>query len=224
MIGPVEFWKKHPYIEKIEVSSFGRVRSVKGHCYKGSHDRVGYLKSCFRINGKFVNKKVHRLVAEAFIPNPNSLPQVNHKDCNRANNNASNLEWCDGTYNSQYREKSGEALGVPIFTVNLATLEFSRFRSQREASRTLRIDVRSINKVIKGRRKTAGGYWFVNDDDKAVDVTKHKLHEICKTGLKVKQTEDTMSTNKASKFVRQVLAAYALERKLAYGEQTEVSA
>lgn len=207
MKGPVEFWKKHPDIEKIEVSSFGRVRSVKGHYYKGSHDRVGYLKSCFRINGKFVNKKVHRLVAETFIPNPNNLPQVNHKDCNRANNNASNLEWCDGTYNSQYREKSGEALGVPIFTVNLATLEFSRFRSQREASRTLRIDVRSINKVIKGRRKTAGGYWFVNDDDNVVDITKQKLREIGKTGLKVKQTEDTASAN----FVRQVL-------------QTEVSA
>ncbi len=207
MKGPVEFWKKHPDIEKIEVSSFGRVRSVKGHYYKGSHDRVGYLKSCFRINGKFVNKKVHRLVAETFIPNPNNLPQVNHKDCNRANNNASNLEWCDGTYNSQYREKSGEALGVPIFTVNLATLEFSRFRSQREASRTLRIDVRSINEVIKGRRKTAGGYWFVNDDDNVVDITKQKLREIGKTGLKVKQTEDTASAN----FVRQVL-------------QTEVSA
>lgn len=80
---PVEFWKKHPDIEKIEVSSFGRVRSVKGHYYKSLLDSHGYLQVGFRVNGKHVSRFVHRLVAQAFIPNPNNLPQVNHKDCDR---------------------------------------------------------------------------------------------------------------------------------------------
>lgn len=90
----VELWKKHPDIVKLEVSSFGRIRSVNGHYYKSRHNHNGYLTVSFRIDGKKVNKLVHRLVAETFINNLDDLPQVNHKDCNRTNNNVENLEWC----------------------------------------------------------------------------------------------------------------------------------
>lgn len=92
MISPVELWLKHPGIDGIEVSSFGRVRSVKGHYYKNCRDKDSYLIVGFRMNGKLVTKKVHRLVAETFIPNQNYLPFVNHKDGDRTNNNASNIE------------------------------------------------------------------------------------------------------------------------------------
>ena len=54
------------------------------------------------MNGKRKQKLVHRLVAEAFIPNPQNLPEVNHKDENPANCNADNLEWCDRIYNMNY--------------------------------------------------------------------------------------------------------------------------
>ena len=216
---PVEFWKKHPYIEGIEVSSFGRVRSVKGHYYTNFINKKGYLRVQSRINGKRTTKLVHRLVVQTFIPNPNNLPQVNHKDGNRTNNNVSNLEWCDNSYNQKYREKFGisnaEALGSPVLAINLTTLEVSQYPSQKEAGIVLGFFPQHISDVIKGKQKQTHGFWFVNADEKAVDITKRKLRDIGETGLKAKQGEDTASTN----FVRQVLAEYVLERKLAYDKQ-----
>lgn len=185
-----EIWKSHPDIEKIEVSSFGRVRSVKGHYYKSRPNRNGYLQASFSMNGKFITKYVHRLVAQTFIANPENFPEVNHKDGNRANNNASNLEWCSRSYNMKYREKYGvsqtEAAGHPLFAINLDTLEVSHFRSQSEAGRVLGIKQSSINAVISGRLKQNGGYWFLSDDGHAVDIVKSNLHDVGGTGLKIK--------------------------------------
>lgn len=179
-----EIWKKHPEIEKLEVSTFGRVRSVKGHYYKSRPNRNGYLQVSFRMNGKFVTKSVHRLVAETFISNPENFLQVNHRDCDRTNNNVENLEWCTASYNQKYRNKHGvsqtEAAGHPLFAVNLNTLKVSRFRSQHEAGRELGLFNQNIRAVIKGRRNQAGGFWFVNDDNKATDAIKNKLHKIRK--------------------------------------------
>jgi len=189
MENQVEIWKSHPDFEKLEVSSFGRVRSVKGHYYTGRPINSGYLQVTFCVNGKNVYKLVHRLVAQTFIKNTDNLPQVNHKDGNKTNNNVSNLEWCTNSYNQNYREKYGisatESLGHPIFAVNLTTLEVSQFRSQREASRELGVFISNINNVIKGKQKHAHGFWFVNDDGNAVDIIKSKLHDIGKTGLKI---------------------------------------
>ena len=111
---------------------------------------------------------------------------INHKDCNTRNNDVENLEWCTASYNSKYREKFGKALSKPVFAIKMATLEVSYFRSQSEAGRELGILQPLINAVIKGKRKQTGGYWLVNADDNAVDVVKSKLHDIGKTGLKIK--------------------------------------
>lgn len=62
----------------------------------------GYLRARLYKNGRSKAYSVHRLVAEAFIPNPDNLPIVNHKDEDRTNNCAENLEWCTSKYNSQY--------------------------------------------------------------------------------------------------------------------------
>ncbi|WP_300560769.1 HNH endonuclease [Companilactobacillus sp.] len=159
MKGPVEFWKKHPDIDGIEVSSFGRVRSLKGHCYKSNLGNSGYLQVQFYMNGKHVNKSVHRLVAQTFIPNPNDLLEVKHKDGNRANNSASDLEWSSSSHNHNYM-----GLGRPVLAVNLTTLEVSRFSSQKEASRVLGLQQPNVNAVIKGRIKQTGGYRFENAD------------------------------------------------------------
>lgn len=198
-----EIWKSLPDVTGVEVSTFGRVRtidrvvsgengtrSLKGKVLKQRNDRYGYPIVSIQINKKGVTKTIHRLVAQTFIPNPDGFPQVNHKDCDRTNNNVENLEWCDNSYNQQYRQKYGisntEAQGSPLFAINLATWGALHFRSQGEASRELGVDRPNINAVIKGSRKHAGGYWFVNDDGHAVDIVKSKLHDIGKTGLKIK--------------------------------------
>lgn len=176
-----EVWKAHPDIDKLEVSSFGRVRSVEGHYYKNHPNKDGYMRIAFSVNGKFVNKYVHRLVAQTFIKNQDSLPEVNHKDSNPTNNNVSNLEWCSHSYNIQYRDKCGHtaksnAPKSPVFAVNLTTLEVSRYQSQSEAGRALGVNQSSIFRVIKGKQKQVGGYCFVNDDGHAVIKFKDDKH------------------------------------------------
>ena len=99
MNSQVEIWKSHPDIEGIEVSSFGRVRSVKGHYYTISTRSDGYLQVQLHMNGKHINKLVHRLVAQTFIPNLNNFPEVNHKNCVRDDNYVANIEWCSRKYN-----------------------------------------------------------------------------------------------------------------------------
>lgn len=80
---------------------------------------------------------VHRLVAEHFIPNPNNLPQVNHKDNNPANNNVDNLEWCDNSYNIRYSDipnKLKELRGDKLEITNIKTKEIIIAKSKREAA------------------------------------------------------------------------------------------
>lgn len=80
---------------------------------------------------------VHRLVAEHFIPNPNNLPQVNHKDNNPANNNVDNLEWCDNSYNIRYSDipnKLKELRGDKLEITNIETKEIIIAKSKREAA------------------------------------------------------------------------------------------
>lgn len=89
----------------------------------------------------------------------------------------------------QYKEKYGvsaeEATGRPVFAVNLNTLKVLRFESRLEASRELGVNNSGIGKVVKGRYKYTGGYWFTDDDGHAVDIVKKKLHDIGGTGLKL---------------------------------------
>lgn len=80
---------------------------------------------------------VHRLVAEHFIPNPNNLPQVNHKDNNPANNNVDNLEWCDNSYNIRYSDipnKLKELRGDKLEITNIEIKEIIIAKSKREAA------------------------------------------------------------------------------------------
>ena len=80
----------------------GSIRFCKGKILKPGTTKNGYLLVGLYKNGKVKFHLIHRLVAEAFIPNPNNLPEVNHKDENKLNNNAENLEWCDRLYNARY--------------------------------------------------------------------------------------------------------------------------
>ena len=117
-----EIWKPIKDYEGLyEVSSIGRVRSLgreiidsKGRkqCFKErilklQYDRYGYLYVPLRNRDNRKKFKVHRLVAEAFIPNPDNLPQINHIDGNKDNNKVENLEWCTNKYNVLHAHETG---------------------------------------------------------------------------------------------------------------------
>ena len=108
----MEEWKSIPGYEGLyEVSNLGRVRSVE-RCDRFNRKIVskilkpnyvsGYLRVGMYKNKTFKYYLIHRLVAQAFLPNPDNLPQVNHKDEDKSNNRVDNLEWCDRSYNMNY--------------------------------------------------------------------------------------------------------------------------
>lgn len=109
----IEVWKDVVGYEGLyQVSSFGRVKRLKNgkerilkpilHC-------SGYLYVNLFKNKIHEGFRVHRLVAMTFIPNLNDLPQVNHKDENKMNNHAENLEWCDAKYNTNFGTRTKKA-------------------------------------------------------------------------------------------------------------------
>ena len=191
-----EVWKTYPDHPFIEASNLGRVRTkdrivvrsdgqkqfVKGKVLKQQLNRNGYMQVGFRLNGKLVKLYVHRISAITFIPNPDNLPEVNHKDNDRTNNVVSNLEWCTSQYNTAYREKYGvpakestKVLRESVIAVNPETSEVFWFESQSEAARQLGISQGNINNVVKGRYNQTGGYWFCYADENAVGKTRKKF-------------------------------------------------
>lgn len=96
----MEIWKKiQDYGGQYEVSNLGRVRDLKGNIKPVYKNNKGYMLASLYYNLKTFHPTIHRLVAKAFIPNPNNLSQINHKDCNKINNRVTNLEWCNQRYN-----------------------------------------------------------------------------------------------------------------------------
>lgn len=103
-----EIWKDIPKYEGIyEISNYGRIKNKKTGKLKSQRNTFkGYLQVGLSNKGD-KTFRVHRLVAEAFIPNPNNLPQVNHKDGNKKNNRVDNLEWISNYDNMQHAIKLG---------------------------------------------------------------------------------------------------------------------
>lgn len=106
----IEVWKDVPGYEGYQVSNQGNVRSLR---YRGKNcihllspgtDKKGYKRVVLSKNKKQTTFQIHRLVATAFIPNPQNLPQVNHKDKNTGNNRVDNLEWCSVKYNIDHAQ------------------------------------------------------------------------------------------------------------------------
>lgn len=131
----------------------------------------GYYVVTLTKNGKGKQFRVHRLVAEAFIPNPNKLSMINHKDENRTNNCVENLEWCDVTYNNNYGSRLNKVamkLGKPIVGKNLVTGEEKFYFSQGLAARDLHISSRGISKVICGERSKYKGWEWRNATEEEV--------------------------------------------------------
>nr|DAS20101.1 MAG TPA: homing endonuclease [Caudoviricetes sp.] len=153
---------------KYEVSSEGNVRILKtGRILKPCYNTKGYarvdLTSANNDKTKKTRKLVHRLVAQAFIPNNDqSKTLINHKDENPRNNSVANLEWCTHKYNANYgtrNERVGKSKSKPIQQLDMKTgLIIATYPSLTEAGLSIGIYKGNISRVAKGKRKTAGGY------------------------------------------------------------------
>ena len=151
-----EVWKDVVGYEVVyKVSNFGNVYSVKrDKRLKPRNHRDGYLQVRLYINGKGKDLKVHRLVAQAFIPNPDNKPQVNHLDEDKTNNNVNNLDWVTNKENNNYGTKNKKI--KVIYQDN--TYEY--WVSSTEFAREFGFDQSSICAVLRGRRKTYHGMRF----------------------------------------------------------------
>lgn len=160
-----EVWKDIEGYEGLyQVSDLGRVKRVKtNRVLKGSEDSWGYLKVNLSKNNIKSQQIIHRLVAQAFIPNPDNKSQVNHIDENKTNNMVSNLEWMTAKENSNHgtrNERAGKTQSIPIIATNIKTGESTEFNSGKECARQLDLNCGNITSALKGRRKQTGGYTF----------------------------------------------------------------
>lgn len=121
-------------------------------------DNVGYYQVSFRINGKRKYVRVHRLIAETYLPNPLNYKQVNHKDGNKLNNNINNLEWCTNSYNTQESYDKGlyhsQHRCNPIVAIHKITKDKYEFKSIRECADKLHLNRKTITNILKGCKLT----------------------------------------------------------------------
>jgi hypothetical protein len=149
-----------------EVSNLGRVRTrydekkgyTKEYRFVSPRDNGhGYL--CFNWKQKKHQRTVylHRLVAENFVENPNRHTEINHKDEDKTNNRAENLEWCEHKYNCNYgtrNQRSATSKKKPVECIETGAV----YSSANEAARQNGICKTAILNCIHGRTKTSGGY------------------------------------------------------------------
>ncbi len=159
----MEIWKPiTDYEDLYEVSNYGRIRSLCGRYGKNKIlsqcvGSKGYKLVTLCKKGKQKTVNVHRLVAMAFIPNPDSLPCVNHIDEDKSNNNVSNLEWCSYYYNNIYGQrltKSAAKRSIPVICVETGVI----YTSACAASRKTGVQQSKICNCCHKKRKTAGGF------------------------------------------------------------------
>lgn len=160
-----EIWKDIGGYEGLyQVSNLGRVNRVAtGRVLKGGKDGGGYLNVDLCKNGKRKTHTIHRLLAQAFIPNPENKSDVNHIDEDKTNNNVNNLEWSTRKENLNHgtrNERSSKTKSIPIIATNLKTGESREFYSTKDCAIKLGLSGPSITSVLKGRLKQTGGYTF----------------------------------------------------------------
>lgn len=184
----MEIWKDVVGYEGLyQVSNLGNIRSItrmrevkddiRGRCYKAivkgqniSQNKGGkYAKVILSKNDTRKSFLVHRLVAQAFVPNPNGLNEVNHIDENHFNNNSDNLEWVTHKQNMNHgtllqRRKSFNTFKSPVLQCDLNGNIIAEYESIVEASRATNINKASISTGLSRRGYCKGYLWKYNGD------------------------------------------------------------
>ena len=178
----VEVWKDiEGYEGKYQVSNYGRIKSLaryrknnggsitfqKERILKQSINNKGY--SIVELCSDSIGKRycVHRLVANAFIPNADCKEQINHKDENKQNNYVGNLEWCTCKENINYgshNTKMSKTKGMPVVCSDDNGI-VAEFYSISEAGRTTGISQQNISRCLRGKPQKAGGYYWRKQQD-----------------------------------------------------------
>lgn len=162
-----ELWKEVlGYDILYEVSNLGRVRT-RYHVNEGyttqyryvepNDNGNGYLRFNFKLNGRQKTAYLHRLVADAFVDNPKGYNEVNHKDENKHNNCADNLEWCEHNYNCLYGtriERSAEKCSRSVRCCDTN----ETFKSLGDAAKHYGIGVTALSNHLNGRSRSCVGY------------------------------------------------------------------
>lgn len=167
-----EIFRQHPDYRDYMVSNKGRVFNEKrNRMLKPTKNKDGY---CYVMlnsskNGSVKKWLLHRLVAELFIPNPDNLPQINHKDEDKSNNCVENLEWCTAEYNCNYgtrneragnRKRNGK-LSKPVLQYTLDGEFIKEWPSAIEITRQLGFNQGGISRCCLGQVKQVYGYKWV---------------------------------------------------------------
>lgn len=166
-------------IVKISIPNFpncyacsnGKIWSANKNKYlSGEIDKDGYIKVHLSYNGRTQKFFVHRLIAEAFISNPNHLPQVNHKNEIKNDNRPENLEWVTCKENINYGtciSRRAKTKSKPLIMCDIQTHQpIKQFNSRTEANQFLGvIDKGNIKLVIDGKRQSAYGYWWKEENN-----------------------------------------------------------
>ena len=161
-----EVWKDIVGYEGLyQVSDKGRVRSLKfgkERILRSRRDGCGYLQVILCKNGEMKTFRIHRIVAQAFILNPNNLPEVNHKDENKINNSVENLEWCDRKYNNNFgtiNQRRAEKRSKPVLQYTKTGKFVKEWKSLMDVQRNLGCSNAHISDCCNGKRKST--YDFV---------------------------------------------------------------
>ena len=168
----MEIWKTVSDNPNYEVSNTGRIRRVGASIDHSTRDCKGYRATDLYINGKRKKSRVHRLVAEAFIANPDNKLEVNHIDGNKYNNNVTNLEWVTKKENCRHawdnglihpsygmrgkHNPNGGRKGRPIRIKETGLI----YKTLDECARAIDGNGGHINDCLRGRQKTHRGYHF----------------------------------------------------------------